>query len=183
MEAAPGCVPPEVGIRGARRRRIESRVLRGRSKAPLRSAGDAGALDEPVIGPEPPEADALRLRLDVPEAVAEGESVPLGLHVENVSGRRLELHLRGREIAFDVSVSRPGGTTVWRRLDGVVIPGILRLEPLGPRESLVLSASWDQRSNEGEPVARGVYMVGAELLTDGDPLTFPETPLRVIGRR
>lgn len=181
MAAARGA-RPEAGIRAARRRRAGSTNEQGSSKAPLRDAGNTGALEASVTRSESVESDTLRLRLDVPEGVAEGESVPIRLHVENVSGRRLELHLRGRQIAFDVIVSRAGGATVWRRLDEAAIPGILRLEALDPGESLVLSGSWDQRSNEGAPVPGGEYTVGAELLTDGSPLTFPEVALRIVGR-
>lgn len=132
-----------------------------------------------MIRPRPSEADTLRLWLDVPGAVRTGEPVPIRLHVQNVSGRPLELHLRGRQIAFDLAVYDAEGETVWRRLEGAVIPGILRLEPLAPGDSLVLTHSWDQRSNRGEAVAPGAYIVTGEVLTDGEPLPASGVPLGI----
>lgn len=118
-------------------------------------------------------SDSLRLWLTVPERVGLDEPVPIRLTAENVSGRELELHLRGREIAFDLTVSRAGGETVWRRLHEAMIPGILRIESLAPAEILELSDVWNQVSDEGDSVSPGRYRVKGEILTEGEPLETP----------
>jgi hypothetical protein len=89
-------------------------------------------------------SDSLRLHLDVPDRVRTGEPVPIGIRVQNVSGGPLDLYLRGRTIAFDIVVSREPGEIVWRRLEGEVIPAILRIETLRPGEVLELSDVWDR---------------------------------------
>jgi hypothetical protein len=126
------------------------------------------------------QSDTLRLWLDVPEEVPVGEPVPITFHVENVSGRLLDLSLRGRTIVFDLVVSDMNGMTVWRRLHDTVIPAILRLETLAPGEVLELADSWDQRSNAGEPVPAGTYTVRGEILTERNPLVAPSQPLRIL---
>jgi hypothetical protein len=125
-------------------------------------------------------SDSLRLSLVVPAEVALAAAVPVRFTVENVSGRQLELYLRGRTIAFDIVVTGPAGDTVWRRLEDEVIPAILRLEPLGPGEALELSDSWDQRDNAGRPVSAGDYRVRGELLTEGPPLRTAGAALRIV---
>lgn len=99
------------------------------------------------------------------------------LRAENVSGESLDLYLQGRTIAFDVVVTDADGSVVWRRLEGEVIPAILRIETLEPGATLELEAHWDQRSNIGQPVAPGRYTVHGEFLTEGDPLVTPAAPL------
>jgi hypothetical protein len=124
-------------------------------------------------------ADTLRLRIQAPEVVAPGERVPMTLRVENLSGGALDLYLRGRTIAFDLVVTRPDGSIVWRRLEGAVVPAILRIETLGADGVLELNDSWDQRSDTGARVPPGDYLVRGELLTEGEPLATPETLLRI----
>ena len=126
-------------------------------------------------------ADSLRLRLDVPDRVPAGATVPITLHVENTTDRTLTLYLVGRTITFDIIVERPDGAVVWRRLEGVVVPAILRLDTLPAGEELVLESTWDQRSNAGETVPAGEYRVRAEVLTEGEPLGSGVRALRVVG--
>jgi hypothetical protein len=153
-------------------------LIAGRAPTP---AGDgAVARYEPAVSVDQVSdtaSDTVRLRLDAPEAMPPGAPVPIVLRVENVTGRPLELHLRGRTIAFDLVVSDLEGSVVWRRLHEAIIPAILRLESLEPEGTLELFDSWSQRSNDGDPVEPGLYTVRGELLTDGAPLVTPEHEL------
>lgn len=126
-------------------------------------------------------SDSLRLWLDVPEQVRAGEPVPITLRAENITERSLDLYLTGRAIAFDLTVTDEDGAVVWRRLEDEVIRAILRLETLEPGEMLSLDDTWEQRSNDGEPVAPGAYTVRGEILTEEEPLVAPEVPLRISG--
>jgi hypothetical protein len=127
-------------------------------------------------------SDTLRLGIAAPERVPTGEPVPIALRVENVSGRALELHLRGRTVAFDLVVFDADGRELWRRLEGESVPAILRLESLAAGEVLELTDAWDQRTGAGERVPTGVYQLRGEILTDGEPLVTPERPLRIDPR-
>jgi hypothetical protein len=125
--------------------------------------------------------DSLRLRLDAPSEARAGVRVQVTLRVENAGDRPLDLYLRGRTIAFDVVVARDDGTVVWRRLDGEIIPAIIQLKTLAPREVFELRAEWDQRTNRGRPVAAGLYSVRGLLLTDAQmPLETPAVELRIV---
>jgi hypothetical protein len=127
-------------------------------------------------------SDSLRLETRVPERVATGEPVPVVLRAENVSAGTLDLYLQGRNIAFDVVVTDAGGRVVWRRLEGEIVPAILRIETLEPGAALELEARWDQRSNAGEPVDPGRYTVHGELLTESDPVVTPTVRLQIETR-
>jgi hypothetical protein len=117
-------------------------------------------------------SDSLRLQLQAPADAAAHSPVSFRLRAENTTDRTLELYLRGREIAFDIVVLDERGGEVWRRLEGAVIPAILRLEPLAPGAALELGTEWD-----GAPP--GDYTAHAELLTDGAPLRTPSVHLRL----
>jgi hypothetical protein len=125
-------------------------------------------------------SDSLRLSLGVPALSATGTPVPFTLTVENVSGRPLDLYLRGRTIAFDIVVLDLDGVPVWRRLEGEVIPAVLRLESLAPGQLLELSDEWNQRDNAGRPVSAGNYSAYGEVLTEGAPLRAAHVPLRIV---
>jgi len=126
-----------------------------------------------------PSPDSLELDLQVPDTVRIGDPVPIVLTITNRTTRRLALYLRGREITFDVTVSRPGGALVWRKLEGEVIPAIVRLEELAPGAVLTVRDSWHQRDQAGRPVPPGEYQVGVEVLTEGQPLRAPAVRLRI----
>lgn len=148
----------------------------------------SGAVTVPPFRPTaealPVPSDSLRLTLSTPDEVESGERVPMVLRAENVAGRTLELYLRGRTIAFDIVVEDEAGGQVWRRLEGEIVPAILRIEPLAPDDTLTLTHTWDQRGDDGRPVGPGLYTVRARLLTEEDPISFPPAALRVReGRR
>jgi hypothetical protein len=108
----------------------------------------------------------MRLDLEVPPEVPAGQPVPIVLRLTNTANGRRELALQGRPIAYDVIVTQRDGAVVWRRLEGEVIQTILQLRTLAPGESLEFRHSWNQRSNSGEPVAPGEYLVTGVLPTD-----------------
>ena len=116
-----------------------------------------------------------RLELDVPAEARVGSVVPVILRVTNDHDRAVDLYLRGREIAFDVTAAREDGEVVWRLLEGAIIPAIVRIETLGPNASLELQASWPV-----ERTAPGLYTLAGVLLTDGPELRTPSITLHVL---
>lgn len=126
-------------------------------------------------------ADSLHVRLIVPDTVAAGAPIAIVVRLENLSDRTLTLYLVGRTIAFDLIVERPDGAVAWRRLEGEVVPAIVRLETLPPGEALLLRHAWDQRSNAGEAVAPGTYRIRAEVLTEGEAIRSGAQILRIAG--
>ena len=116
--------------------------------------------------PTPPTVPGIRLTLRIPERVRAGIVVPIIMLVENTSAKPLELYVRGREMTCDFVVRAPGGDIVWRRLEGEVIPAILRLEVLLPAQPIAFRDSWDQVGYSGDLVAPGVYSVTGAVLTD-----------------
>ena len=132
--------------------------------------------------PPDTEGDSLRVTLDLPTEVPVGTPVPITLRVENATDRTLTLYLTGRDIAFDLVVEDASGTVVWRRLHEQVVAAILRVEILEAGDALVLEDTWDQRSNDGEAVGPGTYLVRGEVLTETDPLASARIEVRVSGR-
>jgi len=126
-----------------------------------------------------PSVDSLRRELRIPPQARVGSTVPITLRVENVGDRPIDLYLRGRAIAFDVIVRRPDGEVVWRRLEHEIIPAILRLETLAPRQVLELHTDWSLETNAGSPLTPGSYVLEGLLLTDGPELRTPPVTLRV----
>jgi hypothetical protein len=85
----------------------------------------------------------------------------------------------GRPPAFDLVVDSEGGSRVWRRLEGKVVAmalGVLRLEP---GEEIILSETWDQRTDDGVPVSEGAYRVRGVLPLEGGSLTTTPARLRI----
>jgi hypothetical protein len=121
-------------------------------------------------------ADTVRVELDVPAQVTAGDSVPITVRVQNISNRRLDLSLLGREIAFDILISTRAGQQVWRRLEGAALQSILQVKSLAPGEAFELHAVW-------RAATPGEYLVSASLPTDAAPLvTRQPTALRVLPR-
>jgi hypothetical protein len=107
--------------------------------------------------------------------------VPITLRVSNDGSQPVELHLRGRAIAFDIVVAREDGTIVWRRLEDRTVPAILQVIELAPGGSLELRDVWDQSTNAGKPVGPGRYRVEGTLPTGSPPaLKTPAKPLRIL---
>jgi hypothetical protein len=125
-------------------------------------------------------ATSLHLETDVPAEVRQGESVPITLRARNTGTTPLELYLVGRSVTFDVTVARPDGAVVWRRLDGQTLPMILQLRVLAPGETLSVRHDWDQRTTRGQIVSQGTYIVQGALLTDAQPLRTPVASVRIV---
>jgi intracellular proteinase inhibitor BsuPI len=125
----------------------------------------------------------IRFEIDLPRQVAAGEPVPITLRAKNTGPKPIDLYLRGREIAFDITVANEDGETVWRRLEGRTVPAILQVRTLSPGESLELSDVWDQQSNAARPAGPGLYTVEGTFPTDSrPPAKTPSATLRIIRR-
>jgi len=109
----------------------------------------------------------IRLTLHIPERVPTGSVVEITMRIENVSAEPVELYLRGLELTCDFVVTAPNGDIVWRRLEGQVVPAILRLEVLRPGLAIECRDSWCQVNNAGDPVVPGPYAVHGVVLTEG----------------
>ncbi len=121
-------------------------------------------------------ADTVRIELRLPAQVEAGDSIPITVRVENISGRRLDLSLLGREIAFDIIIRTRSGEQVWRRLEHATLQSILQVKSLAAGEVFELHAAW----HAARP---GDYLVSASLPTDGQPLTTSQpVSLRVVPR-
>jgi hypothetical protein len=117
----------------------------------------------------------------VPSRVQTGEPVPVTLRARNTGTEPVDLYLRGREIAFDITVIRNDGEIVWRRLEGRTVPAILQMITLGPGELLELTEVWDQQSNAGKPVGPGLYTIQGTFPTDSrQPAKTPAVVLRIV---
>jgi len=128
----------------------------------------------------PPVPDSLRLRLEVPPEVKAGTGVPITVGVENLTGRRLDLYLTGRPIAFDLIVTDQSGGVVWRRLEGHHVPMVLRIETLEPGACLEFGDTWNQRTTAGNAVPPGLYRVRGEILSENGPLVTPIRTVEII---
>jgi hypothetical protein len=111
-----------------------------------------------------PSADTLRVTLQVPARARTGDSVSIGIKVQNVTDRRLNLSLQGREIAFDIVITTAAGARVWRRLENRTVQSILQLKSLAPGEAFELRDVW-------RAAAPGNYLVTASIPTDAAPIT------------
>lgn len=121
----------------------------------------------------------LQVSLTAPDRAPVGSMVPIVIRLENAGEARLELYLRGRTIAYDILIRDPTGRVVWHRLEGEIVPGIIQLRILKPREVLELSHEWDQRTNREELVEPGLYTAEGLVLTDG-PQPFTSAPRQLV---
>ncbi|HSL72100.1 MAG TPA: BsuPI-related putative proteinase inhibitor, partial [Longimicrobiales bacterium] len=78
----------------------------------------------------------------MPAVVRSTDTVEVTLRITNVSGRRVDLNLQGRDILFDIVVADAAGETVWRRLAGRTAQAILQLKPLAPSQGFELRDYW-----------------------------------------
>lgn len=121
----------------------------------------------------------LRIGLTAPERARLGSTIPMVIRLENVGETPLELYLRGRTLAYDILIRDGTGRVVWHRLEGEIVPGIIQVRILKPREVLELSHEWDQRTNREELVEPGVYTAEGLVLTDG-PQPFTSAPRQLV---
>jgi hypothetical protein len=149
-----------------------------------RSASMNGVGDRPDEQPGTAESvpGPVRVELLMPPRLRAAAPVPIRLRVQNVSRQAVDLYLRGRGITFDVVVARASGEIVWQRLEREMIPAIVHLRPLEPGERLESETIWNQITKTGQTAEPGAYVVHALLLVEGQPLTTPSVPLRILGR-
>ena len=144
---------------------------------------DASSRNAPSPSTVPDErADTLRLTLSFPDTARVGDEVPIALRIQNVTDRRIDLYLTGRDVTIDIIVSTESGDTVWRRLKGEVLPMTLRLESIDAGGSLERAAAWPGVDQDGRVVAAGAYRVRGALLAEGGALATPPYPLTILPR-
>jgi hypothetical protein len=119
--------------------------------------------DTEVVLGEQRQTDSVEVIIATPSFAVTGDEVPISVVVRNNTDRRMDLHLTGREVVFDIVVTRPDSSVVWQRLAHTTGQQILQLRPMAPRESFTLSDHW----HATEP---GEYLVTASLPTDAAPL-------------
>jgi hypothetical protein len=113
--------------------------------------------------------DNVRLDVEVPKRFPLGEPVPITLALRNSGDRHVDLYVTGRPIAFDIVITAPDETVVWRRQKGRTIAAILQVLELKPHSTLELRDDWMQRSDSGVPVEPGTYFVRGELPIERQP--------------
>lgn len=117
--------------------------------------------------------DSLRFDVIAPAAVRLGSAVPITLRLTNVSDHAVEAHFLGREIAFDIVVTRADETVVWQRLARQAVPSILQVRMLAPGEVLEWRDEW-------RPAAPGRYRLEGVLPSDArEPRRTPPVTLTV----
>jgi Intracellular proteinase inhibitor len=104
--------------------------------------------------------------------------VPLVFTVTNNGKVSVTLQLLGRTPTADFRVSDQRGRIIWSRLKGQTLLGALRLFPLDAGKSLTFRQVWDQRTDTGNLVTPGEYLIRGILLTD-DPKGLASLPGRL----
>ena len=112
----------------------------------------------------------LRVLLDAPARVRAGDAVPLVLRVENTGRAMVDLYLRGREVTVDLVVTSAAGARVFHLLEGAIVPAVVQVRTLGPRERLEHALTWSARDARGRALEPGRYTLRAALLRGDEPL-------------
>ena len=115
-------------------------------------------------------SDNLRMLLDAPASVRAGSTVPLVLHVENTGSAPVDLYLRGREVSVDLVVTSAAGVRVFHLLEGAVVPAVVQIRTLRPRERLEHALTWSARDARGRALEPGRYALRVALLREDEPL-------------
>jgi hypothetical protein len=134
------------------------------------AACDAGTPRDSSPEPAQVDADTLELAIDAPPRIRRGRPVTLVLTARNVSGRVLDLYLRGREPTALVTVRDTAGDIVWRNITAGV-PAILLLRTLEPGDTLTIADQWQPA------VGPGTYTIDAELLGELSGIPYPPRTL------
>lgn len=117
--------------------------------------------------------DSLELKLELPREADSGSPMAAVLRVRNLTDRSIDLYLRGRTFTVDVIAQRTNGDTLWRRLEGEIIPAMIHHQRLVPRRSIVIPVAWTWTLGADE------YQLQALLLTEGEPLRSNRVSLRL----
>lgn len=121
----------------------------------------------------------VRVTLHAPASARVRDTLQFEVLVENSGTESSTLYLRGREPTAEIQLERDG-IRVWSSLDGEVIPAVVMVRTLAPRERFTLRIAWHAGSAR-TPLATGDYTLQALLLTDGIPLRSPPVPMRIVG--
>lgn len=130
----------------------------------------------------PTESDSLRVSLAVQETAMQDDTVLVTFRAENISTRTLTIYLLGRTPTLDIRVTNAEGVEVWRRLEGEVVPAVLRVETLQPGGAVIVSEPWNLRTKRGESIPPGRYSIHAELVLESGVLRSGEASLQVLPR-
>ena len=128
------------------------------------------------------ESDSLRVSLAVPQTVVQGDTVVVTYRAENISTRTLTMYLLGRTPTLDIRVTNAEGVEIWRRLEGEVVPAVLRVETLPPGGAVIVSEAWNLRTRRGEAARPGRYSITAELVLESGVLRSGDVSLQVLPR-
>ena len=126
-----------------------------------------------------PGESLVRASLEAPQEVRTGETVTFLIRLRNESAERVDLYLRGRDIAFDIILTDGAGREIWSRLHQQAVQAILRIEQLDAGKAIELRHGWNQRDNSGEQVRPGDYSVQGVVLTESEPIRTPTQQLRI----
>ena len=99
--------------------------------------------------------------------------------VTNAGRMPLTLQLLGRTPTADFRICDSKGRPVWSRLRGQTLLGALRLWPLDAGKRLTFREVWSQRTDAGNPVEPGEYLIRGVLLTD-DPKGLASPTARLL---
>ena len=156
-------------------------LIGNRIYVPVRAAAEALQAGVHWVGTEPaiylysngdgetksaaPDVDirALNLALEIPRRRFRlGEQVPLELILTNVGSETVTLRF-GTTQEYDLQVLQ-NGRVVWTWSRGRSFSPLLLHHRLTPGETDRFTATWNQRSNQGRPVAPGRYTVRGFLM-------------------
>lgn len=113
---------------------------------------------------------SLRASLAAPSSVRGGDVARLVLRVKNTGDTSVDLYLRGREVTVDLVVTSAAGVRVFHLLADAIVPAVVQIRTLGPREQIEHAVTWSARDATGRPLEPGRYTIQASLLREGDPL-------------
>lgn len=115
----------------------------------------------------------ISLRVTAPSRVAAGKPIPLTLILTNHGNRAATISYGGQagpasKMPFDFRVTGASdGSTVWHRLEGVVVEDVGNAESLPPGDSLVFTDRWLAKTHDGQSMQPGIYCVRGALYAEG----------------
>ncbi len=126
------------------------------------------------------ESGGLRLTMDVPDEIRQGEVIEFGPAVTNLGDDPLAIEVPGGPL-FEVYLTSEDGAVVWNNLHGGFVPLPVTILTLGPGERASGTVEWDQRGNDGSRVQPGDYLVFATFWLNFEPdLKTESRPMRIV---
>jgi hypothetical protein len=153
-------------------------IMRPFARTLLRGIAAAGVLLACGDDATGPLAGKLDLTMTV-DLAAPADSVPLELHVRNVSSRTVSVELFGSvNLGFDPVVTAADGRVVWNYVHGVIGGGGETLI-LEPGETRVYRVVWDGKAYDDSPLAHGVYTIRGRLIGEDRQLLAESAPREI----